>query len=299
MRHLIVFMCLSVLGVACRSGAVSLALDPTEVVVGRARAGDTIWLITNAERLVQLSLLDQSITTHEVTGLRPGQETWGLASSGSGHLWTLVDWSTIAQLTQEGRAELRLPLPTRYLGLYGFGDGVLVQPATVVPQRQVLEWLRPGERVGAPIGSLRLVTFSSRAETLVRNLVGCGSTVTSETPCWFNQDLRVDRIDADGTSRLLELQGVEYLLRPQPDPTRLDQPGPIIDVHIGADHSLWVLLREPIAGGDGHLLARYAPDGTQSHLRRLDRRVRLILDANNATCRLLAGSGQIHEVVFG
>ena len=110
----------------------------------------------------------------------------------------------------------------RYLGLYGFWETILVQPVTLQAGRPVLKRLRLGEQPTPEIGSLRLVNYSTRSETLVRSLVACGTTSATELPCWFNQTLHIDRIATAGTGRPLELLGLTSRPLPTPHPDRMD-----------------------------------------------------------------------------
>ena len=293
-------LCVAGLSVGCGDPNPRTAIDRGEIVVGRARDDGDVWLLTSTARLVRLSLSDHTVVAVTVTGLRPDEEFWGLASTGTGKLLTLIDRSTIATVSRRRHVSGRVAMEGRYLGLYGFRETILVQPVTLQAGRPVLKRLRLGEQPTTEIGSLRLVNYSTRSETLVRSLVACGTTSATELPCWFNQTLRIDRIATAGTGRPLELLGLTSRPLPTPHPDRMDVRGPIIDAHIDRDRMLWVLLRQHIpAGSAGDLLARYTPDGVPMNLQRLEGRARLILDAAEDECLLLGVDGVIRRAVVG
>ena len=293
-------LCVAGLSAGCGDPDPRAAIGRGEIVVGRARDDGDVWLLTNTARLVRVSLSDHTVVAAAVTGLRPDEEFWGLASSGTGDFLTLIGRSTIATVGRRGHVSDRVAMEDRYLGLYGFRETVLVQSVTFQAGSPVLKRLRLGEQPTVEVGSLRLVDYSTRSETLVRSLVACGTTSATELPCWFNQTLHIDRIGIAGTGRPLELLGLTARALPTPHPDRMDVRGPIIDAHIDRDRMLWVLLRQDIpAGSASDLLARYTPDGTPLNLERLEGRSRLILDAAADECLLLGVDGVIRRAVIG
>ena len=266
-------------------------------LLSAARAGEVVWLLTNTKRLIEFSVPRRSSTAVAVEGFREDDEVWGLASSGEGTLWTLLTPSLVAEVRTNGTVGRRIPLTRQYLGLHGSPGGLLVQPVNVLAGRQILESVqRPGE-TGRAVGSLRVVKFATRAETLARNLVGCGLSRTTEVPCWVNHDPRVHRIGADGTGRVIEL-GDALMQRRGRRVRPLDEPGPVIDAQIGHDGALWVLFR-PVGEGRELEIARYAPDGVRTHHHQLERDVRFILDVAGTRCLLLARAGEPIEVAVG
>jgi hypothetical protein len=278
----------------------SIVVDRDVLIVGRVRDGQGVWLLTSAHQLVHVRVPDYTVQVSDIDGLRPTDDVWGLARTGPDELIVLIGMSTIGQLDDSGAMRGRTTVANRFLGLYGSGNGVLAQSATAAPGQPILLRLSRDRTVFGQAGRLRAARFSTRAETLAKNLVACGSGVGSEVPCWFNQSLRVDRIGRDGNGGLVDLVDLDEHLATLRSSTPIAERGPIIDAFIGRDHELWVLLRR---GGkvsrQSDLVARYTSDGQLDGLRPLDGRARLILDAGGDVCRLLTHNGRIQEVHVG
>ena len=78
----------------------------------------------------------------------------------------------------------------------------------------------------------------------------------------------------------------------------IEEPGPIIDVHIDRSRALWVLLRRPATVPARFVLARYSEAGELTDTKAVTGRPRLILDADGLQCLLLAGTGQFVSVTM-
>ena len=284
---------------ACADGVkpTGIVLGPDEIVIGRTRDSSRVRLLTTEQRLLSIELSDLSVQSHAVVGLAPDETLWGLAGTSRG-LWTLVGGSTAARLADDGRVEERVALGTPQLGIFGIGDMLLLQPASLAVGEAVLRRVDFDRDEGWPVGSLRTSGFPTRAETLARNLVGCGSTQTRELPCWFNHDQTIDRVTADGDGRLLHL-GSHHIgwTELQRDTAPIDQPGPIVDAHIDRGGRVWVLLRRPTSEGPEFALMRYPDTGDPTFTTTVPGRPRLILDAHDRRCVVLVGTGRVITVV--
>ena len=179
MRLLLVLIA-TVMSCADSTGVV---LGPGEKVVGRTRGDGRVRLLTTKPRLLSVRLSDGSAVSQPISGLEADEAPWGLALTSDG-LVTLVGPATIARLSPEGQVTDRVALQRPQLGLFGLGESVLLQPATLVADEAVLRRVRLPDGRGESVGSLRSSPFETRAETLARNLVGCGSTQVDELPCW-------------------------------------------------------------------------------------------------------------------
>lgn len=277
----------------CTAEPADQVVRAREIVVGRARAGRTVWLLTNTARLVHLSVSTLESGSSAVTGLRGEEELWGLARTDHDSLLTMLGASMLGELATTGQVGRRWPLDRAHVGLHPAPLGFLLQPATLRAERRVLEWTRHPDDPGRAVGTLTLTWFGSRAETLARNLVGCGMTHARDVPCWFNHDSRVHRVSARGESRIVELghglnQGGGRGGRP------VEERGPVVDAQVAVDDSLWVLLRDRRHGA--LTLVRYATDGEQTQTRRLEVDARLVLDVGPTRVLLLSREGYPVEV---
>ena len=154
-----------------------VVLEPNERVIGRARDGKRVRLLTTSGRLVTVQLSDLSTASETVVGLERDEAPWGLAVSSDGRWWTLAGTSHAAEIGERGRVASRLALEGSYVGLFSVGDTILIQPATPAPGEPVLQGLNLETLGRWNTGSLRSSSFDTRAETLAFNLVACGSGV--------------------------------------------------------------------------------------------------------------------------
>ena len=144
-----------------------VVLEPGERVIGRARDGKRVRLLTTSGRLVTVQLADLSTASRTVVGLQGNDAPWGLAVSSDGRWWTLAGTSDLAEIGERGRVANRLALEGSYVGLFSVGETILIQPATPAPGEPVLQGLNLETMGRRNIGSLRSSSFHTRAETLV------------------------------------------------------------------------------------------------------------------------------------
>ena len=290
-----VLLLLIFLATSC-SKSHSVLLGPGEKVVGRTRDTGRVRLLTTRPRLVSFRLSDGSAVSLPITGLESHESPWGLAGTEDG-LVTLVGPVTVARLGPKGRVTERVALRQPQLGLFGLGESVLLQPATPDSNQAVLRRMNFLDGQSQPVGSLRSSRFETRAESLARNLVGCGSTQVDELPCWFNHDLTIDRISDEGEGRTVRvrLSGFEGE-RSRQGIRGIGEPGPIVDVHIDRSRALWVLLRRPASSPARFVLARLSDSGALTNATELTGQPRLILDAEARECLLFVGTGQLVSV---
>ena len=68
------------------------------VIIGRARCGASTWLLTDLLALIEIRVNERAIFRRTVRGFVRDERPWGLACVGTGELWTLVDYRTLARL---------------------------------------------------------------------------------------------------------------------------------------------------------------------------------------------------------
>ena len=293
-RRLFLMVTVVLMAVACSEQPSPVVLGPDEMVIGRSLHAGHVRLLTSRRRVITMKLADGVTVAHRLKGLSVDEAVWGLARSADGRLWTLAGTSQLAEIDQ-GDIARRLPLRGDYVGLFGFGGTLLLQPAAVAPEELILRRFDLETQVFERVGSFRASPFATRPETLVLNLVGCGSTQFTELPCWFNQDLRIDRVSADGSGRQQVVSGVDFVRSvSEKGLQRLERPGPIMDAHIDASGMLWVLVAtdESSPSDKRFVLVRYDASGRLQDRIAVPGRPRLILDAGSAGARLLTGTGQ-------
>ena len=247
---------------------------------------------------MSVRLSEGSVVSQPIEGLASDETPWGLARTSDGFL-TLVGPATVARVDLKGHVTERVALQRPQLNLFGLGETLLLQPATPTADEAVLRRVRLPGGDSQSVGSLRSSQYETRAETLARNLVGCGSTQVDELPCWFNHDLRIDRVPRVGDGRMfrIRLSGFEDWSSRQ-GVEGIEDPGPIIDVHIDRSRALWVLLRRPASVPARFVLARFSDAGELTDSTEVAGRPRLILDAEARRCLLLAGTGQFLSVTM-
>ena len=267
-----------------------IVFEPDERVIGRARDGKRVRLLTTFGRLVTVQLADLSTASETVVGLERDYALWGLAVLSDGRWWTLAGTSHVAEIDERGRVTNRLALKGRYVGLFSVGDTILIQPATPAPGEPVLQGLNLKTMGRWNTGSLRSSSFDTRSETLAFNLVTCGSGSAAELRCWFSHGLRVDRVASTGQGQQQVLSGIGLAIDVGQGLERLETPGPIIDAHIDRTGRLWVLLWRPTrTGREEMVLARYSRDDHLDAVVETSSQARLILDVRDSDCVLLVG----------
>ena len=295
MRSLVVVV--GWLAVGCGGQPASVLFEPGEKVVGRARDPYRVRLLTTSRRLVTVHLSDLSTTSNGLVGFKTEDAPWGLAVSDGGW-WTLVGASQLAQMDDDGHLEDRVLLGGSYVGLFGVGEVLFLQPATPALGAAVLQRLNLETMGRENAGALRASSFATRAETLAFNLVACGSTEAAELPCWFNHGLKVDRIGSAGDGRIQVISGIELAPDTRQGLERLETSGPIVDAHVDERGRLWVLLRRstgPSGDEEESVLARYGDDELEG-VATVPSLSRLIIDVRGDDCVLLVGSGQFSRV---
>ena len=285
---------------ACGHPPTRVVLEPDERVIGRARDGTRVRLLTTSGRLFTVQLSDLSTATETVVGLQRDDSPWGLAVSSDGRLWTLVSTSHLAEIGERGVVANRLSLEGSYVGLFSVGETILIQRATPATGEPVLQGLNLETMGRWNVGALRSSSFDTRAETLALNLVACGSGYATELPCWFSHGLHVDRVASAGEGRQQVLSGIGLAADTGRGLERLERPGPIVDSHIDAAGRLWVLLRRPTRTGNEDevemVVARYSGNDELDAVVTAPGQSRLIFDGRDSECLLLVGAGQFSTV---
>ena len=275
-------------------GQVVPIVGPDEVVVGRARDGGSVWLLTDEARLVHVSTSGRIRGAVTLKGLRDRDGVWGLAHTSRGTLVTLGGVSRVIEFDRSGLVSRRWHLDRQYLGLHGAPGGLLLQPVAFNGGRRVLEWTSHPSAPPRAVGRLRVTSFGSRTGTLARNLVGCGMTQADEVPCWFNHDPRVYRVSVRTTGGTVVDLGSPWNRGPGREQGPLDVRGPVVDALVASDGSLWVLLRQTPSARP--VLVRYSADGRQTDRQDLDVDARLLIGADSYRVRLMSRDGVPVEV---
>ena len=273
-----------------------LSLTPDEIIVGRAHQPDRVWLLTDTPTLVTIRPRERTASSRQVSGLRSGEQLWGLATDGAGSLWTLGGRSTLVRIGPDAHIRGREPLPGHNLGIFGHGGALMVQTATLDADGALLWRIDSTSGRTEAIDGLRLVRATTRAETLARNLVACGSSENGDLPCWFAYDDKVARISRNGSARWHTLFGIRMANATRPEADQLEESGPIVDAHVDSGGDLWVLVRDDREPAPGLIAARYTQNGTLVASRRIDGAARLILDVRKDECLLLVGFGGLQEI---
>ena len=160
----------------------------------------------------------------------------------------------------------------------------------------------PGDSHTLPWSEMKTRGFDrlARASAAALNMVACGGGALKERPCWFPDEAAVSIIDPAGTTRRVELPGLEAvapeILLTSENPAR-----PVRDAYLDRDGGLWVLSSGTAPPGradrpGGWILARYGPGGKPLGLHRLAESARLILRAEPGRALLLTGAGMVAEV---
>jgi hypothetical protein len=299
---------------ACRAASImrepgTLALAPvfgpivgSEVIGGRVNDGTDVWLLVGLADLVHVDVRTRR-SQRVMIRIGPGDQCWGLARLDGGSLWTLKGRRALIRFDAEGSVVTEEPLPEPHLGLFGARDRLVYQVANFAPPGPALRAAAPGDRNPLPWSGLTTRTFEriARASAVALNMVGCGASARAERPCWFPDEAAVSLIDAAGTTRRLELPGLE-VVAPEILLTAENPARPVRDAYLDRDGVLWVLSTgAPPAGGvdrpGGWILARYGLEGKLVGLQRLAESARLILHAERGRALVLTGAGMVAEVI--
>lgn len=274
----------------------------SEVIGGRAADGDEVWLLAGMADLVHVDLQARR-SQRLMIKIEPGDQCWGLARLDDGSLWTLKGRRAVIRIAPDGEVIRDEPLPEPHLGLFGAQDRLVYQAANLTPPGPALRAGRPGGSTTEPWSELTTRSFErmARASAAALNMVGCGASARKERPCWFPDEAAVSIIDAAGTTRRVELPGLEAVA-PEILLTAENPARPVRDAYLDRDGGLWVLSSGTAPPGradrpGGWILARYGPGGKPLGLHRLAESARLILRAEPGRALLLTGAGMVAEVM--
>jgi hypothetical protein len=275
-------------------------LAPDELVVGRTVDGESVELLLETRRFVQVDLDTSDVRSIALTGLRPDDQPWGFARLPDGTRWTLVDRWTLALVSSDGRLTSRHPLARPHIGLYGLGARLLYQAFEADPRRV-------GAAIGPPGNLYRHALELRRAADTARGaaasrldrLLACGTSVWPILPCWFPGRPALYLVHDSGVvdERPIDLAGVARMVI---GPSRTYA---VRDATVDGAGRIWVLLEQPASGpslelasGEALVLLLLSPDGRLVRAAELSWRARLILGATAAGCQILRTDGRVARV---
>jgi hypothetical protein len=264
-------------------------------------AAGRVVLLAGGSTMVTIDLQER---THRTGRLRlpPQEDCWGLARLADDSLWTLIGWNTVAQVSAAGTIERTIDLAVAHLGLFGVGERLVLQQASLPAGTAALFAGRPGDPARTPWSDMTTRAFDQLATgaAAALNLVACGSSASREVPCWFPDEPVVSLIAADGATRRIELAGLARVA-PEALINAKFPPRPIRDVYVERGGSMWVISSGEAPTGKksargGWILARYGPRGEPIDRRLLPEPARLILRAGHGRALVLTSAGMVAEV---
>ena len=116
---------------------------PAGVIIGRARCGGIVWLLTESRQLVALSLATRVVAVHPVRGLRNTDAPWGLACLSDRTLWTLVSPRAVGRVFGDGLLVEQVSLPAPSIALFGAGTRLLIETLPLVAASAVFKAADP------------------------------------------------------------------------------------------------------------------------------------------------------------
>jgi hypothetical protein len=273
-----------------------------EIVVGRAVAGNTVWLATGRDAMVRIDLVRHRWARVLLQPLQRNEHVWSLARTGSGEMWALIGRTILARVDNDGIIGRRIALRKPHAGIFGARRDLVFQLLNLPSEVAALEAGPPGGDRRRVWSAMRTRTPSRPARAVsARNLVSCGSTGGVVMPCWFPDQPSVTLTDDSGSSRELTLEGLSSLAGQDPPGSGSARPT-IHDVFVSGDDGVWVLAAGESRGAEvggragGWLLARYDLDGRLFRRMQLPEPARMVLKAYGETCIVLSWSGHVVEV---
>jgi hypothetical protein len=274
----------------------------TEMISGHVvDAGGRVVLLAGGSTLVTIDLKERTLRTGRLR-LPPQEDCWGLARLADDSLWTLIGWNTAAQVSAAGAIERTIDLPVAHLGLFGAGDRLVFQQASLAAGTPALFAGRPGDLARTPWSDMTTRAFDQLASgaAAALNLVACGSSASREVPCWFPDEPVVWLIAADGATRRIGLAGLSRVA-PETLINAKAPARPVRDIYVERDGTMWVIStgKGPdgkTPGRGGWILARYGPRGEPIDRRQLPELARLVLHAGRGRALVLTGPGMVAEV---
>jgi hypothetical protein len=272
-----------------------------ELIVGHVSSSTTAWILTSSDALVRVDLEHGTSTRSSLHPLGADEHAWGLGLAAD-ELWTLIGRSTLARVDADGTVERRLKLEHPHVGVFSGGSELLYQVMNFQPPADALAAGPPGNDGRRSWGRMRTRAMPlARPAVAALNLVSCGATTNGTVPCWFPDQAAITLTDSMGESRQLALDGLPTvapeLLLASENPQR-----PIRDAFVSGTGEVWILgsgeppsSDQPVRPG-GWLLARYDPSGHLMGRMRLPEPARLLLNAWDQRCLLLAWDGRVVEV---
>lgn len=269
------------------SGAVD-----SHVLVGRARCGETTWLLTDAPALVRIATAERRIVTAPIRGLDRDDRPFGLACL-RGDLWTLGGFRGLLRLSPDAIVVSRVKLRQPRLSVFGTEDSLLFLQLPTSAGMPLLTRASPADaNRQTPWPGVISAEASTAQAAISSALVTCGLAFRQHLPCWAASDARISI--ADGTASHTTFLAPRFLGTLAIDPTT-----PIWDVALTSPVDGWVLtstVAGPAGRRAGGRLTRVGPRGDDMGHLDLAPRARVILSATDRSALVLTATGTLLEV---
>lgn len=273
-------------------------LSADETVIGRARRGRDIVMLTAGKRLIAIA--PDGVVSSQLDMPDLSDRVWGLAYSGDGELWTLEGRDALRSLPAAGQTARRLRLDGAYVGVHSGPGYLLYQPYDFRVGSALLYRGAAGE-VGARVGTLTVAADAGpRLAAWVKSLVQCSVVHEGRTACWPAGAALVDLIDASGRGVLLRLAELTPA-RPMGGEEFAASGRPLLqDVWLADAASFWVLANDQSMRSDGDRgateLWKFSTAGKLLSRHRLPQRARMLLASDAAGVLVLGAEGDLVRV---
>jgi hypothetical protein len=205
------------------------------VIIGRARCGAATWLLTDLPTLIEIRVPDRSISSRTVRGLVGDERPWGLACVGTGELWTLIDYRTLAKLSVSGEVMSRTKLRQPRLNVFGVNNVLLLQQPPAAAGSPLLAAVRTIDvNRSNPWPGPTATTESKTKIDVSSGLVACGVPFEAWLPCWIASQKEI--VVSDGTPAHTSSVQPQFVASLAVDPHV-----PLWDVAVAPSSTLWIL----------------------------------------------------------
>lgn len=274
-------------GAACAASETGETIGAAETVIGRARLGDRIVLLTDAPALFAVDVEGMAMTRQALDGSGVAvSRLWGLAAH-TGRLFTISAFDTLVEIDPSGKFVEVARLARPVLNLIDLEEGMAVQLASQPAGSPLLSVIEPSGVISAFASPLRTPLGLTPPEEGLLHLLSCSAPPAPI--CWLPGDVRIFAAEARALVPRYHLKGLS-----PPDPATLiasPERRVIEDAILDAAEGL-IILRNRADDG-GQRLIHYKADGTSSREIALSEPLRLLVSHSPRGILAVARTGRL------
>lgn len=270
----------------------TLILKTAETVIGRARIGARVVLLTDVPALVSIDLSAAVTTRVRLADVpAPASTLWGLGESGGG-LFSVSAFFDLLRVSEDGRVESAGRFERAIGNLFDLEEGMAGQQAAGLAGEPLALRIRP-PAVVTPLSSPPRPSLGlSGGDDAIAQLLAC--SVPPRVVCWLPVDGVLFEESGAGLGRITSLEDLHPVSPASVIANPLERV--IDDVVRGEDGEFYVLHRGAGEDRAARELSVYSPQGRRIRGLTLPEPVRLLLAVMPSRIVAVGASGHLVRV---